>query len=93
MLFILFFLTFFIPTNQLFHYAVPEEGDYYHLYSKVCISARIFDYDHSLSYFLGSLEEIRYPKDVIKIMFFLNTSFSANDLIFFNLKKYKNIFN
>lgn len=90
MLFIFIIFLFFTTTLQLFPGGTfSNDGNYHHLYSKVCISIQIFEYNHSFSYYFGLLEEIRYPKDMINIMLFLNAdSLTNNNTIFYDLKKY-----
>lgn len=70
----LYLLIFFIClplTWQLFPGTVPEEGDYRHIYPKLCLTIRSYEsYDqYSLSYILGLIEELQYPKDRIHVSF------------------------
>lgn len=93
MLCVFLFLLVLLPTSfQLFPGAVPDEGDYRHLYSTVCVSARVFEgYDHSLPYFLGLLEGMRYPKDRIHIFFYVKIDTKEAKSTLSDLEKYEKI--
>lgn len=47
----------------LFPGATPDEGDYRHLYGKVCVTLRVFETPHIFPYSMGWVENLRYPKD------------------------------
>uniref|UniRef100_A0AC35GEH7 Uncharacterized protein n=1 Tax=Panagrolaimus sp. PS1159 TaxID=55785 RepID=A0AC35GEH7_9BILA len=49
----------------------PDDGDYRHLYPKLCLSMGIKRYGHALSYSVGMVENLRYPKDRMHISFFI----------------------
>jgi hypothetical protein len=57
----------FSAVSGLFPGAVPDEGDYRHLYPTVCLSIRIFEASHTLPYAMGWTENLRYPKDRIHV--------------------------
>ncbi|KAL3090259.1 hypothetical protein niasHS_006711 [Heterodera schachtii] len=48
----------------------PGEGDYRHLYPRLCVTIKINDHKHVLSYFMGMVEDFRWPKDRMHILFF-----------------------
>ncbi|KAI1729339.1 glycosyltransferase family 25 (LPS biosynthesis protein) domain-containing protein [Ditylenchus destructor] len=59
------------------------EGDYRHLYPVVCLCIHPFEnYSHSLSYVLGLVEGLRYPKDRIHVAFFLETNSESSSDVF-----------
>jgi hypothetical protein len=57
------FLLIFSFSFALFPGAIPDEGDYRHLYGKVCVTLRIFETPYIFPYSMGRLENLRYPKD------------------------------
>lgn len=69
-LFLLFCL--FPLSLQLFPGAIPDEGDYRHLYPIVCLAIRSYEAyeEYSLPYVMGLIEELKYPKDRMHISFF-----------------------
>ncbi|KAI6173397.1 hypothetical protein M3Y98_01077000 [Aphelenchoides besseyi] len=67
--------------HSLFPGATPEDGDYRHLYPKLCLSLRIFETEHSFSYQLGWLEDLKYPKDRIHFQFLVQEDSLLQNLI------------
>lgn len=65
---------------QLFPDAEPDEGDYRHLYPTVCVSIGIVKgyARNAISYTLGFLETMRYPKDRMHISFLVDDSDESN---------------
>ncbi len=59
----------------LFPGAVPDEGDYRHLYPTVCVAIRMHaEYEHTFPYIFGQLEGLRYPKDRLRLTFYIDES-------------------
>uniref|UniRef100_A0A914HCF8 Glycosyltransferase 25 family member n=1 Tax=Globodera rostochiensis TaxID=31243 RepID=A0A914HCF8_GLORO len=55
------------------------EGDYRHLYRPLCVGIKVNDNEHVLSYFMGMVEELRYPKDRMHILFFASKPNSISE--------------
>lgn len=73
--FLLFLLLFILQKTSTSFSGLVDDGNYSHLYPKVCLSIRINHHEHSLPYFLGLIENLRYPKNRMHVAFFAeNTS-------------------
>lgn len=66
---ILFFVFFVEKTYSALPGAQPDDGDYRHLYPKVCVGIRINQHEHILPYSMGLIENLKYPKDRIHVAF------------------------
>lgn len=56
-------LSLFSLANALFPGSAPDEGDYRHLYSTICVTLRVYETPHLFPYSMGWFENLRYPKD------------------------------
>lgn len=56
---------------SLFPGAEPDEGDVRHLYPPVFIGIGLAEHAHAISYLLGWLENLDYPKDRIRLELFV----------------------
>jgi len=65
----LFFVFFIEKIYSGFPGAQPDDGDYRHLYPKVCLGIRINKHEHILPYSMGLIENLKYPKDRIHVAF------------------------
>lgn len=65
-----------IPLLGLLEAFLPfrDEGDYKDIYSVLCMSIGVGRHDHVLPYYLGLIENLRYPKDRIRITFYSDNS-------------------
>ncbi|KAK6746050.1 hypothetical protein RB195_012271 [Necator americanus] len=64
-------LSVFPPTHSLFPGAIPDEGDVRHLYPVTQIVIGLDKHAHVVPYLLGWLENIDYPKNRLRITFYL----------------------
>uniref|UniRef100_A0A1I7ZVK3 Glycosyltransferase 25 family member n=1 Tax=Steinernema glaseri TaxID=37863 RepID=A0A1I7ZVK3_9BILA len=62
----------------LFPGRAPDRGDYRHLYPRVFIAVGVSSHAHTLPYTLGLLENLEYPKDRLKVAFFLKDNNGAD---------------
>ncbi|KAI6191701.1 Glycosyltransferase 25 family member [Aphelenchoides bicaudatus] len=80
MLLLLLIFTFSLA-SALFPGATPDEGDYRHLYGKICLTFRVFETPHIFPYSMGWIENLRYPKDRMHIQFLFESNSVLADQI------------
>lgn len=73
-------LIFFIGIKEsLLSFVIPPtDGDYSYLYPKVCLGISILENEYVLPYYMGLLENFRYPKDRIHISLYTKTNGSIH---------------
>lgn len=58
-----------VPSTALILF--PDEGDYRNLYPTVCLSIGVSTHEYVMPYFLGLIENLKYPKDRLRLNFYL----------------------
>lgn len=64
-------------SSCLFPGAEPDEGDVRHLYPPTYIGVGLAEHAHAIPYLLGWLENLEYPKNRIKLEFFISNKEDA----------------
>lgn len=72
------FIFFAFIKSDLYGFIPADDGDYSYLYPKLCLGIYVLEHEHVLPYYMGLLEDFRYPKDQLHLFFY---SKSANNSI------------
>ncbi|CAD5229225.1 unnamed protein product [Bursaphelenchus okinawaensis] len=76
-----------VNVGYCFFGSTPDEGDYRHLYPELCIAYNV-NFEEILSYSLGWLENLKYPKDRTKVLILTDVKDTINEW----MSEYKSLY-